>query len=90
MTCTVKKLLLKIQRSENEINVAESSKEGCGSKRAVLPKMVMMMIYLIVTLYESKFDIKMSFIKSDKVAHQKSTSRTRICNFKTAPWKLNH
>jgi hypothetical protein len=31
-----------IQRSENRINLAESSKEGYGSKRAVFPMMMTM------------------------------------------------
>jgi hypothetical protein len=39
------------QRSENRMtDLSESSKEGCGSKMAVLPMMMMMMMIIILLL----------------------------------------
>jgi hypothetical protein len=35
----------KSKEMETGCSLAESSKEGCGSKRAVLPMMMMMMIF---------------------------------------------
>jgi hypothetical protein len=48
-----RKYCCEIQRSENRMvffktNLAESSKEDCGSKRAALPIMMMMMMMMMV------------------------------------------
>jgi hypothetical protein len=34
----------------SKTSLAESSKEGCGSKRAVVPVMMMMMIMMVVVM----------------------------------------
>jgi hypothetical protein len=43
-TLVCKKIVSKSKEVKTVCNLAESSKEGCGSKRAVLPVVMMMMI----------------------------------------------
>jgi hypothetical protein len=38
------------KHSKEQINLAESSKEGYGSERAVLPMMMMMMMMIIIII----------------------------------------
>jgi hypothetical protein len=47
LLCKKKNIVVKSSDVKTGCNLAESSKECCGSKRAVLPMMMMMMMMMI-------------------------------------------
>jgi hypothetical protein len=61
--CSVKIKLTKSKEVKTGCNLAESSKEDYGSKRAVLPMMRMMTVIMIVTCR-----LKAGTVKSEKTA----------------------